>query len=861
MKIEKTVIVLIVVAVLARAASVFYVYENFSTGEKSGALSRHTHRIIESLYQLEFQATIVENSSDKFIMSRQPYYAVLARQNALTLNSSIEALLDSVKYDTTELEQVTELHTLVANMEKNTPGVDSVNHDLSDFGAYRQLGERTETAEMAINKIITKANDIINNEFRLLAIRRETTLASQEKSIRFTYYSAAIGVLFVVVILLGLNRTIRRSRMAETKTRENEEKLRLMIEEVGDVIYSSDYDGRFTFINARLEKLTGYTIDELVGRHFSFLVHPEWMDRVKEFYYQQFKNMIYETRYEFPILTKQGATKWVEQNVVLVSRGKKVESFQCVVRDITQRKNSEEEIRRTNQFLDSVLENIPNMIFIKDANDLRFLRFNKAGEELLGYLQEDMLGKNDYDFFPKEQADFFTEKDREVINGHKGIDITEEPIKTLHGPRWLHTKKIPVSDANGKPLYLLGISEDITERKKTEDTIVELNKNLARYVAELEESQRFYKTIAHNFPDGTITVLDRNLNYTFVDGQELTFEGLAAKDLLGQPYLNRFPAELRNELKSNINHIFAGNNATFDVSLSGNHYVIHGVPLITSGGATNEILLVKQNITKLKEAEENMRMALEKEKLINELKSRFVTLASHEFRTPLSTILSSTELIGEYIEHDGANAALIKEKNIKHLKRIKTSIQNMVSILNSFLSLEQLEQGKAVIHPTEFDIKEFSAEVTEELQSKLKPGQRIIYFNHTAQTKVYMDRLMLKNVVLNLIANSIKYSPENSTIRYDSNVSSEGLEFTIEDHGIGIPENEQSNLFERFFRAKNTLNIEGTGLGLNIVKKYIDLLNGHISFYSRENEGSTFKVFVVNASPAENNNLTNEEAL
>ncbi len=855
-KIERIVLALFIAAILAVAASVYYAFVNFSTTENTGYSVRHTHHIIEGVYQIEFQATVVENSSDKFIMSREPYYAVSARQNALTLNASVDNLIDSVKDNPLQLQRMIDLRALVMNMERNLPGVDSNNLDMA--AAVPKIF-RAGPSENYIDNIIAKANEIANEEFRLLTIRRNTANESQKNTIHSIYFTAAGALLFIFFILISLNADIRQRRVAEIKIRENEEKLRLMVEEVGDVIFSSDPEGRFTFINSRLESLTGYAIDELVGKHFTFLVHPEWIEKVKEFYLQQFKSQIYETRYEFPILTKQGTTKWVEQNVVMIRKGKRIVSFQCVGRDITQRKDTEEEIRRTNQFLDSVLENIPNMIFIKDANDLRFLRFNKAGEKLLGYLQEDLLGKNDYDFFPKEQADFFTFNDKKVLTSHAGLDISEEPVKTRNGTRWLHTKKIPVYDSTGKPLYLLGISEDITERKKTEDTIIELNKNLARYVAELEESQRFYKTIARNFPDGTITVLDRNLNYIFVDGRELALEGLNADELLGRPYLNRYPAEIKHEIKSNLLDIFKGNNATFDVTLSGQNYVMHGVPLENTGGVVNEILLVKQNITKLKVAEENMRMALEKEKLINELKSRFVTLASHEFRTPLSTILSSTELIGEYIEHDGENAAIIKEKNRKHLKRIKTSIQNMVSILNSFLSLEQLEQGKATTHPTHFDVKDFSNEIIDEIQSKLKNGQKIKYIHNTSDSQVFMDHLMLKNVVLNLLANAIKYSPENSSINYTTFVSTEGLEFTVEDHGIGIPENEQSNLFERFFRAKNTLNIEGTGLGLSIVKKYIDILNGHISFYSRENEGSTFKVFVVNAIPSDENNIVNKE--
>ena len=126
----------------------------------------------------------------------------------------------------------------------------------------------------------------------------------------------------------------------------------------------------------------------------------------------------------------------------------------------------------------------------------------------------------------------------------------------------------------------------------------------------------------------------------------------------------------------------------------------------------------------------------------------------------------------------------------------------MVSILNSFLSLEQLEQGKAVLHPAEFDVREFSLEVIDEIKSKLKKGQNIKYTHTTAGTKVFMDRLMLKNVVLNLLANAIKYSPDNSTINYTASVSKEGLEFSVEDYGIGIPESEQANLFRAVFQGE-----------------------------------------------------------
>jgi PAS domain S-box-containing protein len=161
-----------------------------------------------------------------------------------------------------------------------------------------------------------------------------------------------------------------------------------------------------------------------------------------------------------------------------------------------------ERIEETNHFLDTILENIPNMVFVKDAKELRFVRFNKAGEELLGYLRADLIGKNDYDFFPKEQADFFTAKDREALAKNGVTDIPEELIDTANGPKWLHTKKIPLRDSEGKPIYLLGISEDITGRKNNEDQIRSLNTELKNNVNQLEstnnELEAFTYSVSHD---------------------------------------------------------------------------------------------------------------------------------------------------------------------------------------------------------------------------------------------------------------------------------------------------------------------------------------------------------------------------
>ena len=247
--------------------------------------------------------------------------------------------------------------------------------------------------------------------------------------------------------------------------------------------------------------------------------------------------------------------------------------------------------------------------------------------------------------------------------------------------------------------------------------------------------------------------------------------------------------------------------------------------------------VLQEALLELESSKEKLSKALEKEKELNDMKSRFVTMASHEFRTPLSTILSSISLVNNYNQSD--------EKITKHVTRIKSAVTNMTLILNDFLSAEKLEEGKVFIRLEEFDIKELAVEVVSEIQGILKTGQKV-EFVFTGDQLVYFDKQMIRNIFLNLLSNAIKFSFENKiiTLKVDSN--SHHTTITIIDQGIGIPEEEHEHLFERFYRAKNVTNIQGTGLGLNIVSKYVESMNGNIEFESGLNQGTTFKIKLPN---------------
>lgn len=257
--------------------------------------------------------------------------------------------------------------------------------------------------------------------------------------------------------------------------------------------------------------------------------------------------------------------------------------------------------------------------------------------------------------------------------------------------------------------------------------------------------------------------------------------------------------------------------------------------LATNEQLGNEVREREAVENNLRQRETELEEALDKEKELNTLKSRFVSMASHEFRTPLSTILSSIELVEAYL--DAGNS-----KALKHINRIKNSVTTLTSILNDFLSLSRLEEGKVEAQGEWFQLSDFCTAVVEEMRGQLKKGQQLIHEEKNVGQAVFLDKKFLKIIFFNLISNAIKYSPEGKPIRCMTSISDHTLSIVIQDEGMGIPREDQQHLFTRFFRAHNVENIQGTGLGLNIVKRYIELLNGRIRFESTQGFGTSFFV-------------------
>lgn len=327
----------------------------------------------------------------------------------------------------------------------------------------------------------------------------------------------AIGEDGICHHLIGSVHDITDIRRAESSLRESENRYRTVLQTAMDGTLMTDLDGNILEANAAFCSLTGYTAEELKILNIQEMEAPHSPSSMSS--RMQAIAEKGDDRFESHFRRKDGTPVEIEISAQYIPDGSgRIFSFH---RDITDRKQAELSLKRAHHLLDSIVENLPAMIFLKDARELRFERFNKAGEELLGYSRESLLGKNDYDFFPEEQADFFIAKDREVLEGRQAIDIPKEPITNRTGEtRYLHTKKVPLLGSDGMPEYLLGISEDISEHCKSQEA--------------LKDSEQKFSAVFHITPDPMFITNTSTGVITEVNGAFERFLGWRRGEAIGR---------------------------------------------------------------------------------------------------------------------------------------------------------------------------------------------------------------------------------------------------------------------------------------------------------------------------------------
>lgn len=659
---------------------------------------------------------------------------------------------------------------------------------------------------------------------------------------------------------------ITERKQLETRLRRNERKYRSLFETMAQGVVYQNADGIITSANPASEKILGLTLDQMTGKtNFvsrcmairtdgSYIPPEEHPSMLALRTGKEVKNQIIGV---FHPKTKDYVWINVHATPQFLNGEKKSYQVYTIFEDITKRLKSENDLKKSERNYRALFEETVQGVLIIDPV-FNIVSANPAAHRIMGMEGEDMTGKSFFDSTWKlinmDESDFPVE-DSPVVRSletgnaviNKKAGIRNEKTGNLV---WISISTFPLFE-NGteKPFQVIVTLEDITQRTLANRKLDALNNELEKRVEErskaLKESQEMYKLIARNFPNGVINVLDEDLNYVFSEGMELYKHGITSENLIGTSFLDRLPFDVRDEIKTQLFTVFSGQGAKFELTTAGRTYMIYAVEM--KHNDENQILMVSQNITDLKNAEKQIQQALEKEKHLNELKSRFVSIASHEFRTPLTSATNSLNLLSKYI-----SGSKYEEKQKKQVRRMRSAIEHLTYTLDDFLSLDKLEEGKVVVHNSPMNILTFMEESIEDMEGQKKVEQRIVH-THTGSTDINMDKTLLRHICNNLLSNALKYSGEGSIVDVITIVDNNMLTLSVKDQGIGIPQEEQIYLFQRFFRAQNATEIQGTGLGLNIIKKYIDLINGEIKFTSKLNKGTTFTVLLP-LNPCSKNN-------
>ncbi|GGG49020.1 sensor histidine kinase [Bizionia arctica] len=509
---------------------------------------------------------------------------------------------------------------------------------------------------------------------------------------------------------------------------------------------------------------------------------------------------------------------------------------------------------------------------------------NTAYAKMTGFAKEEIIGKN----CKILQNDTTQQKEQDIIkNAIKNAETCEVVLRNYKNDGTLFYSELslsPVFNSENNLTHYIVIQKDLTKlvendavmrkvqqeefankERLLEEKITERTEELSATVKKLVETNldmqekskllrlAEQKTkidlglldgVVKNFPNGIIIVVDAKYKIQYAEGEDLghhklnTFNFEKGKTI---DELESFPNDLRANFKIHIKKTLEGEHLTYELSYKSLTYAVNTTPLYDATGRIKKALLVYTNISLQKQHEKKVEHALQKERELNELKSRFIAMASHEFRTPLSAINLSASIIEKFNKVDQA------EKRTDYVQRIKNNVQNLVVILDDFLNLSKIEEGKVISNPKHFNIIDFATSAIEVLQDSKKEGQTITLINTLKRKDVFLDEKLLDHIIQNLITNAIKYSSEGRTITVKLSEIETELSIAIKDEGRGIPESEQQHLFERFFRAGNVTSIEGTGLGLNIVKQYTELMGGKIRFKSEQNVGTTFILTFPNA--------------
>jgi len=648
----------------------------------------------------------------------------------------------------------------------------------------------------------------------------------------------------------------------EKSLRESEERYRGLIENINEIYFVSNSEGKTVYISKNIISFSGYPVDYFIGKSSFALTYKDDFKRVFNFYQEKKKDGTIDASIEFRAIKKDGTLFWIEQisRFIRDDTGKVVE-FRSVARDITERKMAEEKI----QLLAQAFRSTGEAISITDLNnDLLFV--NDAFMQIYGYKENELIGNNIELVHSKSNPEPVLEEIRiSTVSGNWSGELINRKKDGTDFPIFLSTSC--VYNDKGIPYALVGVARDISERHRIEKQLEEyrnhlellveertkkldtLNKQLKEEIKKQIESEekiqyqlKFLQTLIDTIPNPVYIRSDKKVTIGCNKAYEL-LTGLSQKELLGRTVYQlpsmkyaKFVDDKDDELLQN-----PGEQKYESVAIGGDgteyNVIIFKATFNKVDGSIGGIVGIIVDISEIKKLEKEIRVALEKEKELSQLKSRFISVASHEFRTPLTTILSSADLLEMY----GLEWPI--SKYLDYIAKIQNSVEYMTGLINDVLTLNKAEVGKFEFNPKMSNLYQIINNEVE--NATLNNNDRIkINFNFEPEQTIFnFDEKLVKQIVSNILSNAVKYSPQNGVVMLKVKQENEYLELSIEDKGIGINENDLSLLTEPFYRGGNVGSIKGTGLGLSIARKSAELHGGKLLIESQLNKGT--KVTII----------------
>jgi len=623
--------------------------------------------------------------------------------------------------------------------------------------------------------------------------------------------------------------------------RQDQEIFNILLETISEAVIIVDDSQHIVEINNNAKDIFGYDNSEIKGKSINLLIpsnyHKEHVKKVDRFVKAYEHRKMGKTTDVYG-LKKSGDIIAVEVELNPFKIYNKT-YVMALIKDVSKQKENEFDFMLRSK----ALESASNGILITDAQkpDNPIIYFNKAFMELTGYSKDEILNKNCRFLQGNDRAQQELDKLRAAIKSGKSTLVTLRNYRKDGSLFYNDLYVTPIVNKRGLVTNYIGIQNDVTERIKAEEE----RNHLAKIFDESLNEIYVFDAKTYKFVNANRGA-QKNLGYTTDELKNITPLELKVAGSISefeQNYIQPLITEKVERLEFETIHM----------RKDGSTYPVY-VNLQLSNLNEKQVFVAiivdiseQKNYTKKLEKTvevrtQELRTALAAEKELNELKTKFLSMVSHEFKTPLSGMMTSAILLQKY------QLTEQQDKREKHITTITDKIKYLNKILNDFLSVEKLEKGKVNYRFTEFNLSKVLNEVIYSANMLLKTGQRIKYPENINEISLYQDEKILELILSNIIYNAIKYSSENTDISIAVTQNQNSTVIRITDEGIGIPKEDQKNIFKRYYRAENVLNMQGTGIGLNIVKDHLDNLNGKITFNSTEHKGTTFTIEIPNTA-------------